>query len=227
MSSPLVSVEAAANPANVAEEHVVAPATPSRAPELRLPESPTSIRARLRDTLVGLLIFGGNRIVGQMPGHALRLSYYRHALGWQIGHRSSIHHGLTVFGGRGGVHIGNRSTLQIDCMILGCGMGPTLTIGDNVAIAHRVVLCMGQHDIRSPDFTSVVASITIEDYVFIGLNSVVLMGVTLGEGSVVAAGSVVSTSVPPYSIVRGNPAHVVGERPRNLNYSPESFWPFH
>lgn len=53
------------------------------------------------------------------------------------------------------------------------------------------------------------ASIVIEDNAFIGARSIILKGVTIGEGAVVGAGSVVSKDVPPYSIVCGNPARVV------------------
>ena len=53
------------------------------------------------------------------------------------------------------------------------------------------------------------APIVIEDNVFIGARSIILKGVTMGEGAVVGAGSVVSKDVPPYSIVCGNPARVV------------------
>lgn len=220
------SPNAAPNVAPNATSNAALGAAPPRVAN-PMPEAETGSRVWLRNTIVHLATFAGNRIVGQLPGHALRLAYYRHVYGWKIGRRSSIHHGLTLFGGRGGVRIGNRSTLQIGCMLLGPGLGPELTIGDNVAIAHRVVLCMGQHNVRSPDFETVLGPITIEDYVFIGLNSAVLMGVTLGEGTVVAAGSVVTRSTPPYSIVRGNPATVIGERPRGLRYSPEHFWQFH
>jgi acetyltransferase-like isoleucine patch superfamily enzyme len=173
-----------------------------------------------------LMLFGANRVIGQLPGHAMRLAYLRHVLGWEIGTRSSIHHGLKIYGGRGRVRIGDCSTLQMDCLIAGAGMAD-LTIGNNVAIAYRVCLTLGTHDILSPSFDGVTAPITIEDYVFIATNATILLGVTLGEGTVVTAGSVVTKSTPPYSIVRGNPAQVVGRRPRGLHYSPEHFWPFH
>jgi acetyltransferase-like isoleucine patch superfamily enzyme len=181
---------------------------------------------RLRYGLRNLLLFGANRVVGPLPGHALRLSYYRHALGWKIGPRSSIHHGLKVFGGRGRVTLGAQSTIQMDCLIVGAGMDD-LTIGDNVAIAYRVNLVMGSHDIFSPSFAGITGPITIEDRVFVGAAATILLGVTLGEGSVVTAGSVVTKSVPPYSVVRGNPAQIVGRRPRDLDYSAEHFWLFH
>ncbi|HZK59489.1 MAG TPA: CatB-related O-acetyltransferase [Cryobacterium sp.] len=54
--------------------------------------------------------------------------------------------------------------------------------------------------------------IVIGDDVWIGYGSVILSGVTIGRGAVVAAGSVVTEDVPPYAIVRGNPATAVGER---------------
>lgn len=51
--------------------------------------------------------------------------------------------------------------------------------------------------------------IIIEDDVFIGARTIILKGVTLGKGSVIGAGSVVSKSVPPYTIAAGNPAKIV------------------
>ena len=172
------------------------------------------------------MLFGANRVVGQLPGHALRLAYLRHVLGWSIGERSSVHHGLKIFGGRGRVRIGDYSTLQMDCLVVGAGMAD-LIIGNRVAIAYRASLIMGSHDVYSPTFAGITGPITIEDYVFVGSSATILLGVTLGEGTVVTAGSVVTKSTPPYSIVRGNPAQVVGRRPRGLDYSAEHFWPFH
>jgi acetyltransferase-like isoleucine patch superfamily enzyme len=64
-----------------------------------------------------------------------------------------------------------------------------------------------------PDIESV-RPIVIEDNVWVGAGSVIGPGVTLGEGSVVAARSVVQSSVAPYTIVAGNPARRVGIVPR-------------
>jgi maltose O-acetyltransferase len=114
----------------------------------------------------------------------------------------------------------------MDCLIVGAGMDD-LVIGDDVAIAYRAMLVMGSHDILSPTFDGITGPITIEDHVFVGSGATVLLGVTLGEGSVVTAGSVVTKSLPPFSIARGNPAQIVGRRPKDLNYSAEHFWPFH
>lgn len=51
--------------------------------------------------------------------------------------------------------------------------------------------------------------VVIEDHCFIGVNSVIMPGVTVGKAAVVASGAVVVTSVPPYTMVAGNPAKVV------------------
>jgi acetyltransferase-like isoleucine patch superfamily enzyme len=55
--------------------------------------------------------------------------------------------------------------------------------------------------------------VIIEDYAFIGLNSTVLPGVSIGRGAVAGAGSVVTRNIPPYSIAVGAPARVVAQRP--------------
>lgn len=50
---------------------------------------------------------------------------------------------------------------------------------------------------------------TIEDFVFIGMNSIILSGIRVGQGAIVGAGAVVTRDVPPYSLVVGNPARVI------------------
>jgi acetyltransferase-like isoleucine patch superfamily enzyme len=57
--------------------------------------------------------------------------------------------------------------------------------------------------------TETSGKVVIEDYVFIGVNSVILNNVRIGHHSVVAAGSVVREDVPPYTLVAGNPAKIV------------------
>ena len=56
----------------------------------------------------------------------------------------------------------------------------------------------------------------IEDAVWIGMRSMIMPGVRLGEGAVIAAGSIVTKDVPPYAIVGGNPAKIIKYR-----FSPE------
>lgn len=127
--------------------------------------------------------------------------------------------------GSGHVSIGN------DCWIGGSGSTvigalESITIGNNAIISNHVHiydnnnhptdpdarLSMTKGEFAGPlwDWThSASAPIVIEDNVWIGEFSMVLKGVTIGEGSVVAAQSVVTKDVPEYSVVAGNPARVV------------------
>lgn len=60
------------------------------------------------------------------------------------------------------------------------------------------------------------APIIISDDAWIGMNSIILKGVTVGEGAIVASGSVVTKDVPPWTIVGGNPAKIIKELPAEL-----------
>jgi acetyltransferase-like isoleucine patch superfamily enzyme len=60
-------------------------------------------------------------------------------------------------------------------------------------------------------FGSYVAPVVIQKGVWVGAYSIILAGVTIGEGSIISVGSVVTNSIPPHSIARGNPAEVIGK----------------
>lgn len=84
-----------------------------------------------------------------------------------------------------------------------------VTIGSNVCISQRAYLCTGSHDFRSDTFDLQTKPITIRDGSWVAAQAFVGMGVEVGEGSVVSAGSVLMESVAPRSFVRGNPGAVV------------------
>ncbi len=87
-----------------------------------------------------------------------------------------------------------------------------LTIGDRASISPRVTFVMHTQPNESriaPYVNSHKGSITIEADAWIGTGSVILPGVTIGEGAVVGANSVVTKNVPPYTVVGGIPAHKI------------------
>ena len=86
-----------------------------------------------------------------------------------------------------------------------------VTIESNVCVARRSFLCTGSHDVRREDFKLKAAPILIRTGSWIAIGSLILPGVTIGEGAVVSAGSVVLKDVPANCLVRGNPATVVYE----------------
>ena len=87
-----------------------------------------------------------------------------------------------------------------------------ITIGNNVQVTMNVYFHThgGAHVARQkyPKF-DVFGKIVIEDWSYIGANSSIMPGVTIGEGALVAAGSIVTKSVAPYTVVGGNPAKFI------------------
>lgn len=85
-----------------------------------------------------------------------------------------------------------------------------IIIGDNAFIGHNVVLATINHDLYPKNNRkNHYAPIVLKNNIWIGSNATITSGVTIGEWSVVAAGAVVTTDVPPYSVVGGVPARVI------------------
>jgi maltose O-acetyltransferase len=138
-------------------------------------------------------------------------------LGMTIGRKTNIMM-FCEFDFPKGIIIGDMTIIGNHCSLDGRGK---LTIGNRCNISSYTIFVGGSHDVQSPDFKGQYKSIVVEDYVWICTRCLILGGVTIGRGAVVAAGSVVTRSVPPYAIVAGVPAKVIGNRNENLDYSPE------
>ena len=125
--------------------------------------------------------------------------------------------------GAGNLWIGKNTYLQSGC-ILNPFVG-NISIGANCMIAARCSFTPYQHgfaDIHRPMREQSLTSrgdINIEDDVWLGLNVCVMDGVTIGKGSIVGAGSIVTKDIPPYSIAAGVPARVI--RKREAEPTPE------
>ena len=77
-----------------------------------------------------------------------------------------------------------------------------------------------QHDYNTLDFSTSGGEVIIEDYVWISARSIILPGLTIGRGAVVAAGAVVTKNVPAFTVVGGVPATKIGDRRKDLDYCP-------
>mgnify|MGYP001097142056 CR=1 FL=1 len=146
---------------------------------------------------------------------------YLHACpgGIEIGENSFVmHHAeLHVYNfrhlPRAGIRIGRDSLIGEFCLIRGPG---GVTIGDRTYLSPAVHIYSSNHGFENPDVCFVDQEITargvrIEDECWIGATVVILDGVTIGKGSVVAAGAVVTEDVPPHSLAAGVPARVIRE----------------
>ncbi len=94
-----------------------------------------------------------------------------------------------------------------------------VTIGDNVAVgANSTIIDTDFHPLdphlrRTAPADAMTSPVVIEDDVFIGMNCLILKGVSIGRGSVIGSGSVVTRSVSPGVVAAGNPARVMRELP--------------
>ena len=154
------------------------------------------------------------RWIGCFPFHSLRKFFYKLA-GLKIGRGSTIHMWANFFQPKG-IVIG-EDTIIGDHAFLD-GRAP-LIIGNHIDIASSVMIYNSEHDIESIDFKAQEEPVKIDDYVFIGPRVIILPGVKIGKGAIVAAGAVVTKDVKPFEIVGGVPATVIGQRKnRKLNY---------
>lgn len=151
--------------------------------------------------------------LGYFPSHRVRGYFYRRA-GLLIDSTSSIHWRAEFYAPES-IRIGKYCTIG-DSAFLDGRSG--LTIGDSVNFGSHVTIYTRQHDVDAADFAEVGAPVVIGDRAWVSSHSIVLPGVTIGEGAVVAAGSVVTKDVAPYTLVGGNPARYIRDRSRDLTY---------
>lgn len=107
------------------------------------------------------------------------------------------------------VSIGSFSSLGSGSWVYGLDK---ISIGNNCCVGNDVRLLTGSHDVSSVHFDLVTKPIIIMDNVWIATGAIVLPGVTIGEGAVVGAGSVVTKNVEPWTVVGGNPVRVIKKR---------------
>jgi maltose O-acetyltransferase len=153
-------------------------------------------------------------LLGPLPGYVgsrvrplvLRL------VGFRIG-GGTLMSGLPTFTGPPGLQrrlsIGARCYLNVGCHF---EVGAAITIGDSVAFGHEVMVLTTSHEANHPQRRCGAAfsrSVRIGDGTWLGSRSLVLPGVTIGEGAIVGAGALVNRDVPPHTLVAGVPARVI------------------
>lgn len=126
-----------------------------------------------------------------------------------------INHNVTIHSPRHTVRIGEHSQINFNSVIFG---GSGVSIGDRVMVGPNCTLAAGNHDYKQTNtpirFAGALSRgpITIEDDVWLGASVVVTDGVTIGRGSVIGAGAVVTRDIPPMSVAAGVPARVIQMR---------------
>lgn len=130
------------------------------------------------------------------------------------GYHINMHSPVKLFADRDGaeIKIGNKTRIHGTCV----HAYESITIGSNCLIAANCQIMDGSgHDLSFPNTenrintTGATKPIIIEDNVWVGANSVILPGVTIGKGSIISANSVVTKSIPPSVVAGGNPAVII------------------
>lgn len=158
-----------------------------------------------------------SRIVFSLPRfrlmNALKSAYLRMVFRAQIGKRVVYYSGIWIFTGRNLI-VGNDVDFAHGVLVT---TGGGVRIGDRTLIGYGAKILSSNHRIppvpqRIFDAGHVDAPVVIGPDVWIGANSIILPGVSIGEGAMVAAGSVVTKDVPAWFIVGGVPAKVIRQR---------------
>jgi acetyltransferase-like isoleucine patch superfamily enzyme len=167
----------------------------------------------------------GHWFVARVPGATgdrLRRLVMRRSL-QQLGQNTVFQRGVQITRAEN-VSIGSNCNFAANCLITG---GGGVRIGDWVGFGPDVKVWSMNHRFDDPDTPWLLQGwemkpVTIEDDVWLAANVFVMPGVTIGKGAIVSASSVVNKSIPPYAVVVGNPARVVGWRKRPVAASGES-----
>lgn len=134
----------------------------------------------------------------------------------EVGAGTSVQMGCKFLNGRK-VYLGDRNVINFGCLF--DGRHYHIRTGADVSIGPEAAILTLGHDPHSPEFADRGGDVIIGDRVWIAYRAIILPGVTIGEGAVVGAGSVVTKNVESYSIVAGVPAKNIGKRNSKLIYN--------
>ncbi len=135
-----------------------------------------------------------------------------------IGDYFRIENRVNIMTYGGDICFGERVSINPNCILYGNG---GLSIGNDVLIAASTIIVPGNHNFEDPE-TPIrdqgvnQRGVKIGNDVWIGARCVILDGVTIGDGAVIGAGSVVTKDVPPYHVVVGAPARTLKVRGNNI-----------
>ena len=127
----------------------------------------------------------------------------------KIGDRVLINEGTTFYCTTG-ITIGNDVMISWGCTIVDSNMH-SMVSGDRLKETKNARKEIENHTMGQNSDRSMIkcSPVVIKDKAWVGFNCIIMKGVTIGEGAVVGAGSVVTKDVPDYAIVGGNPAQII------------------
>lgn len=190
---------------------------------IRIENKIINLIQEIKSNIRSFLLFGdfnkirfgrGVKLAGQITfGKNICISDYSSIRGRNIKIESDVYiHENVLIRSNEYIIIGEGTTINRNCCILA-----KVKIGNKCSIAPNVVIIGSNHVFIDPNKTikeqgSELKGVIVEDDVWIATNTTILDGVTIGKGSVIAAGAVVNKDVEPYTVVGGVPAKVLKKR---------------
>lgn len=151
---------------------------------------------------------------GNIPIHSIRRYLYKNIYNMRIC-RNVVIYGRCEFRAPYNIEIGTGTIIGDNCLLDGRN---GIVIGENVNFSTGVWIWTEQHDPQCQYFSCKGAPVIIKDRAWVSCRTIILPGVTIGKGAVIAAGAVVTKNVEPYSIYAGVPAKKIGMRNNDLKY---------
>ena len=159
------------------------------------------------------IVLMGNMVVNKIPSRHLRKWFYQ-LLGAKIGKHTVICRRADILFPMGldlADHVAVGWFVDLDAR-------GGITVGHDTNISSHTKFITGSHDIDDPQFTASFLPITIGHHCWIGTGAVVLQGVAIGDGAVVAAGAVVTKDIPAFEVWGGVPARFIRKRNPECEY---------
>jgi acetyltransferase-like isoleucine patch superfamily enzyme len=156
-----------------------------------------------------------NHLISNIPSHTIRLCYYKKVMNFKIGKGSTVFMNCK-FDCAGGLVIGENCVINAKCRLDSRG---GLEIGNNVSLSEEVICLTADHNEELVGVSNREKRIIIADYVWVGTRAMILPGVKLEKGALIAAGAVVTRNVEYLNVAAGVPAKKINIRPENFNYS--------
>ena len=156
-----------------------------------------------------------NNWISCIPSHAVRLWYYRKVMKFKIGKNGSILMRCS-FDAAKGLEMDDNVVINAKCRI---DTRSGVKIGKNVSISSDVIILTASHDMDNNMEGINYTPTVIDDYVWIGTRAMLLPGVKINKGAVIAAGALVTKDVPEKTVVAGVPAKVIKKRKDSFEYT--------
>lgn len=159
------------------------------------------------------IVLFGNVVINKIPSRHIRKWFYQ-IMGAKIGKKSVICRRADILYPKG-LNISNNVAIGwfVDLDARG-----GITINHDTNISSHTIFITGSHNIDDPKFTASFKPINIGHHCWIGTGAIILQGVSIGDGAVIAAGAVVTKDVPSNEVWGGVPAKFIRKRNPKFDY---------